>query len=423
MEFLEAPDEILNVGEFSRRLKNLFKLSLPEMWIRGEISNLKTYSSGHIYFTLKDEQGCLSAVLFKGFSRNMSLKLADGMKILAFGEVSVYEQRGSYQLIVKAALPDGEGGLFQKFQLLKEKLEKEGLFDSSRKKEIPRLPQKIAVITSPTGAAVRDFISIVTRRGFKGSIDIFPSLVQGALAPKQIIEKIEQAESIGGYDLLILMRGGGSLEDLWAFNDEALARRVFACKYPTISAVGHEVDFSLTDFTADLRAETPSAAAEYLTNAYADVLADFKNMSAMLEKSASYALENLQNKVSAFEAKLKLNSPQVKLDNFKIMLDEKSAKADSLVSKRIARLRGILHESELAFAKQNPKPRMDVCKERLAAAEKAMALMSFESSLKRGWALAFNESGALIGRAKQIKDGDNISLRFYDGSVNAVAKK
>ena len=423
MEFLEAPDEILNVGEFSRRLKNLFKLSLPEMWIRGEISNLKTYSSGHIYFTLKDEQGCLSAVLFKGFSRNMSLKLADGMKILAFGEVSVYEQRGSYQLIVKAALPDGEGGLFQKFQLLKEKLEKEGLFDSSRKKEIPRLPQKIAVITSPTGAAVRDFISIITRRGFKGSIDIFPSLVQGALAPKQIIEKIEQAESIGGYDLLILMRGGGSLEDLWAFNDEALARRVFACKYPTISAVGHEVDFSLTDFTADLRAETPSAAAEYLTNAYADVLADFKNMSAMLEKSASYALENLQNKVSAFEAKLKLNSPQVKLDNFKIMLDEKSAKADSLVSKRIVRLRGILHESELAFAKQNPKPRMDVCKERLVAAEKAMALMSFESSLKRGWALAFNESGALIGRAKQIKDGDNISLRFYDGSVNAVAKK
>lgn len=423
MEFLEAPDEILNVGEFSRRLKNLFKLSLPEMWIRGEISNLKTYSSGHIYFTLKDEQGCLSAVLFKGFARNMSLKLAEGMKILAFGEVSVYEQRGSYQLIVKAALPDGEGGLFQKFQLLKEKLEKEGLFDSSRKKQIPRLPQKIAVITSPTGAAIRDFISIITRRGFKGSVDIFPSLVQGALAPKQIMEKIDQAESIGGYDLLILMRGGGSLEDLWAFNDEALARKVFACKYPTISAVGHEVDFSLTDFTADLRAETPSAAAEYLTNAYADILADFKNMSAMLEKSAGYALENLQNKISSLASRLKLNSPQIKLDNFKIMLDEKSAKADALASKRIACLKGILHESELAFSRQNPKPKIDVCKERLAAAEKAMALMSFESSLKRGWALAFNESGSLIGRARQVKDGENISLRFYDGSVNAVAKK
>ncbi len=423
MEFLEAPDEILNVGEFSRRLKNLFKLSLPEMWIRGEISNLKTYSSGHIYFTLKDEQGCLSAVLFKGFARSMSLKLAEGMKILAFGEVSVYEQRGSYQLIVKAALPDGEGGLFQKFQLLKEKLEKEGLFDSSRKKEIPRLPQKIAVITSPTGAAIRDFISIITRRGFKGSVDIFPSLVQGALAPKQIMEKIDQAESIGGYDLLILMRGGGSLEDLWAFNDEALARRVFACKYPTISAVGHEVDFSLTDFTADLRAETPSAAAEYLTNAYADVLAAFKNMSAMLEKSANYALENLQNKMSSLDSRLKLNSPQVKLDNFKIMLDEKSAKADALAAKRIARLKEILHEKELMFSRQNPKPKIDVCKERLAAAEKAMALMSFESSLKRGWALAFNESGALIGRARQVKDGENISLRFYDGSVNAVAKK
>ncbi len=423
MEFLEAPDEILNVGEFSRRLKNLFKLSLPEMWIRGEISNLKTYSSGHIYFTLKDEQGCLSAVLFKGFARSMSLKLAEGMKILAFGEVSVYEQRGSYQLIVKAALPDGEGGLFQKFQLLKEKLEKEGLFDSSRKKQIPRLPQKIAVITSPTGAAIRDFISIITRRGFKGSVDIFPSLVQGALAPKQIMEKIDQAESIGGYDLLILMRGGGSLEDLWAFNDEALARKVFACKYPTISAVGHEVDFSLTDFTADLRAETPSAAAEYLTNAYADILADFKNMSAMLEKSAGYALENLQNKISSLASRLKLNSPQIKLDNFKIMLDEKSAKADALASKRIVRLKGILHESELAFSRQNPKPKIDVCKERLAAAEKAMALMSFESSLKRGWALAFNESGSLIGRARQVKDGENISLRFYDGSVNAVAKK
>ena len=266
MEFLRQSDEILSVGEFSRRFKMLVKTHIPELWLKGEISNLKTYSSGHTYFTLKDEEGSISAVLFKGYSRNMTLRLADGMRIFAFGEISIYEARGNYQIVVKAVIPDGAGDLAARFQALKEKLAAEGVFDADRKKQIPLLPRRVAVATSPQGAAIRDFCRILSRRGWKGEVVVIPARVQGVEAADDLCEAVSIAENFnfpdgGTFDLLILMRGGGSLEDLWPFNEEKLARAVSACSIPTISAVGHEIDFTLSDFAADLRAETPSAAA------------------------------------------------------------------------------------------------------------------------------------------------------------------
>ena len=225
MEFLRQSDEILSVGEFSRRFKMLIKTHIPELWLKGEISNLKTYSSGHTYFTLKDDEGSISAVLFKGYSRNMTLRLADGMRIFAFGEISIYEARGNYQIVVKAVIPDGAGDLAARFQALKEKLAAEGVFDADRKKQIPLLPRRVAVATSPQGAAIRDFCRILSRRGWKGEIVVIPARVQGAEAAGELCEAVRIAENFtfpdrGGFDLLILMRGGGSLEDLWPFNEE-----------------------------------------------------------------------------------------------------------------------------------------------------------------------------------------------------------
>ena len=194
MEFLKQSDEVLSVGEFSRRFKMLVKTCVPELWLRGEISNLKTYSSGHTYFTLKDEEGSISAVLFKGYSRAVSFQLREGMKVFLYGEIAVYEVRGCYQMVVKAALPDGTGDLARRFEELKKRLSAEGLFDSERKKPIPRLPGKIAVVTSPTGAAIRDFCKILKRRGWRGKVYILPAKVQGIGSAAEIAERVKAAQ-------------------------------------------------------------------------------------------------------------------------------------------------------------------------------------------------------------------------------------
>ena len=214
MEFLKQSDEVLSVGEFSRRFKMLVKTCVPELWLRGEISNLKTYSSGHTYFTLKDEEGSISAVLFKGYSRAVSFQLREGMKVFLYGEIAVYEVRGCYQMVVKAALPDGTGDLARRFEELKKRLSAEGLFDSERKKPIPRLPGKIAVVTSPTGAAIRDFCKILKRRGWRGKVYILPAKVQGIGSAAEIAERVKAAQDYvfgdgSGFDLLVVMRGGG----------------------------------------------------------------------------------------------------------------------------------------------------------------------------------------------------------------------
>lgn len=254
--------DVLSVSELNRSIKQSLESEYPLVWVKGEISNFTAHRSGHYYFSLKDKNSQVSAVMFKGYNSKLRFKVENGMEVVVRARVNVYEPRGSYQLNCEIMDPVGAGALQKQFEQLKKKLAEEGLFDKDRKKPLPSFPRKIALVTSPTGAAVRDMINVLTRR-FKGiEITVASCLTQGEQAAKDIIRALDLVESVGGFDVIIVGRGGGSIEDLWCFNDELLARRIANCKVPCISAVGHEIDFTIADFVADLRAPTPSAAAE-----------------------------------------------------------------------------------------------------------------------------------------------------------------
>ena len=426
MEFLKRSDEVLSVGEFTRRFKMLLKTSVPEVWLNGEISNLKTYSSGHTYFTLKDAEASVSAVLFKGSSRMVSFQLREGMKIYAFGEISVFEQRGTYQLILRAALPDGSGELSAKFNALKQKLSDEGLFDASRKRQIPALPKNVAVITSPEGAAVRDFCRILKRRGWRGNVWILPSKVQGSGSAEEIVSQIKFAQkhifkSGEKFDLLLLMRGGGSLEDLWSFNEEIVARAVAGSEIPTISAVGHEIDFTLSDFAADLRAETPSAAAEHISSAFVETLAEVRNIFSQISRTAENRLSSLGDKLDSLGEMLRLNSPKNRICNSRLALDEAGSRLDSFASEILHGAKISFSNAAAKFARLSPATRVELFRQKLEASAKQLELLGTEATLRRGFALAVDSRGNIVGAA-DISAGDIINLEFFDGAAKVRAE-
>lgn len=416
MDFLKRGDEILSVGEFSQRFKMLVKLSIPELWLRGEVSNLKTYSSGHTYFTLKDEQGAISAVLFKGYAQSLKLKLREGMRILVYGEISVYEVRGTYQMLVKAAMPDGEGDLALKFEELKRKLAAEGLFDESKKREIPPLPERVGVITSPTGAAIRDFISILRRRNWRGEVVILPSKVQGQEAALEIVDALKSAQNMN-FDLIILMRGGGSLEDLWSFNEEIVARAVAASKIPTISAVGHEIDFTLSDFAADLRAETPSAAAEFISSKFLEIKDAVSKLADDISSLAARSLKDRADRLEALAELFVASSPADKLANFEIRLDECEAKLLALASGIVAQKRHSLAEISGELKEFSILTKLELFAQKLDSAERELELLSVESVLKRGFSMAISEGGKILKRAKDAPEETPFKLRFFDSEI------
>ncbi|MCF7838982.1 MAG: exodeoxyribonuclease VII large subunit, partial [Candidatus Marinimicrobia bacterium] len=265
----------LSISELTRRIRLRLEDDFGTVWVEGEISNLKRQPSGHMYFTLKDGGAQLSAVLFAGSQRGLAFQPAEGQQVRARGQISVYEPRGQYQLIVRELAPAGQGALLEAFEQLKRQLEADGLFAAGHKQKLPLLPARIGLITSPTGAAVRDILQVLGRRYPRREILLAPTLVQGEKAAAQLKGALEWLDAHDAVDVIIIGRGGGSLEDLWCFNDEALARAVYACRIPVISAVGHETDFTICDFVADLRAPTPSAAAELVIRPYADWSAQF----------------------------------------------------------------------------------------------------------------------------------------------------
>ena len=423
MDFLSQSDEILSVSEFTKRFKMLVKTRVPELWLRGEISNLKTYSSGHIYFTLKDAGASVSAVLFKGYSRLLSFPLKEGMKLLAYGEIDVYEARGSYQLVVKAAMPDGAGDLAARFDQLKKKLADEGLFDKSRKRAIPRLPRNIAVITSPDGAAIRDFCRILQRRGWRGDVCVFPARVQGAEAAAEIAAGVRAAQASPlGFDLVVVMRGGGSLEDLWCFNEEIVARELAACKIPTISAVGHEIDFTLSDFAADLRAETPSAAAELISSNFIELLGG-------AERAFDLIKAALDAKMGAFAVSLKragdvlrLNSPQVKIQTLSMRLDEVGERVKNSAARLLAAKSADVEKCGRLLEMSGVARKLPMLKDRVDSLEKRLAACSVQSVLARGFAVVKTTGGAVVSDAKNLKSGDDIVLQMRDGETPARVK-
>lgn len=284
---LNMPSEkIYKVSELTRMVRMILEDEIGEIWVEGELSNVRRPGSGHLYFTIKDTGAQIAAVMFRGNQRDLQFVPGDGRQVRAFGLISVYEKSGQYQLIVRRMLPGGRGALHAAFEELKAKLEREGLFDSARKRPLPRLPRHIGVVTSPTGAAIRDILNVLGRRFANLHVVLAPTRVQGEGAAREIASAIDALNSLGGLDVIIVGRGGGSLEDLWCFNEECVARAIARSTLPVISAIGHETDFTISDFTADLRAPTPSAAAELVVGAKAE----FEEQLARLGQSCARAL-------------------------------------------------------------------------------------------------------------------------------------
>lgn len=437
-------NQIQSVGQLTSGIKLLLEDSYPAIWVKGEISNLKYQSSGHIYFSLKDDRAQISAVMFRGNASHLSVRLKDGMEIIAFGNVGVYEPRGSYQLIVRQCIEEGVGQLQAEFERLKRKLNEEGLFSAERKKPLPILARKIGIITSPTGAALRDFLSILNRRNWKGEVIIFPALVQGAEGAPDILKKLKWAVEYGDLDLLVIGRGGGSIEDLWNFNEEEVVRAIAACPIPVISAVGHEIDFVLTDFVADKRAETPSAAAELITSGYLDALNRLDLSRQHLVRALRDQTQQKEQLVDRISDKLKGLSPTRLIENRHIRMDELQQRLRSRIhevhqrcSNNLALLDQrykTLHPRQIIMSQneilQHLKNRLcrdvsyglTLSQNEVASLGKRLSSLGVAQVLKRGYTITRDKQENILTSAQPLKHGQLIEIQFNDGKRTAIVQ-
>lgn len=393
-----ARDGALSVGEVNRYLKLLMDNDalLSSACVRGEISNLKYHSSGHLYFTLKDEDAELSAVMFRYSAASLRFTAKNGMKVRAFGKVSIYEKSGKCQMYVSAMTDDGVGALWAEYERLQKKLSEEGLFAAERKKKLPKIPRTIGMITSPTGAAVRDMINVTGRRWPAAKILLYPSLVQGADAPASLCRGLELLNATDACDVIIIGRGGGSIEDLWAFNDERVVRAVAASRIPVISAVGHETDFTLCDFAADCRAPTPSAAAELAVPDRNEYRQRVDDAFSRVETALTRLMDNKMAALLAARERLELCSPVTKLQGEKKMLSLKSEALRRAMTERQRRAADALGALSGRLSAMNP-----------------LAVLS------RGYSVATDRQGRVLTSAAALAAGDEMSVRFAQGSALA----
>lgn len=383
---------VSRVNNYIKRLLDS-KSVLADLWVKGEISNYKRHSSGHIYLTLKDEKSVLKAVMFRGAAAGLAFSPTDGMKVIARGRVSVYEAGGAYQLYIEEMIPDGVGTLYLEFERLKKQLASEGLFDAQYKKPIPRYPNRIGVITAPTGAAVRDIINVATRRFPLAELIIYPALVQGAGAKESVVKAIEYFNSINSVDTLIVGRGGGSIEDLWAFNEECVARAIFASKIPVISAVGHETDFTIADYVADLRAPTPSAAAEISVPSSMELSRLISIYNARIHGAAEAKIENMRLRLK----QLVLRDPQDKINELSQRLDMRVQRIENLYKLRLS---------------ENGR--------RLGELSGKLDALSPLKTLTRGYSIPVKPDGTVLRSASDFKRGDEFTLKLHDGNVECA---
>ena len=394
---MQGDRQPLSVTQLNEYLKMLLDGDrvLSNVFVRGEISNYKLYSSGHAYFTLKDDAGQLKSVMFRSYCSRMAFLPEDGMRVIAHGRVSVYESSGQYQLYVDDMQPDGAGSLAMRFEQLKRKLAAEGLFDESRKRPLPPMPRRIGVITSPSGAAVHDIIHVLGRRFPASEMILYPSEVQGTQAPAQLIAGVEFFSMTQLVDVIILGRGGGSAEDLWAFNDEYLARAVASCSVPIISAVGHESDFTICDFVADRRAPTPSAAAEIAVPDMREILRSLLSAQMGLQTSLKKRIIQEKRILDRITQSRVFSRPEQMLDSFRLRLDEREAALERAAGQT------------MRYKQQS----MQAIAGRLQA-------LSPMAVLARGYATV-GQNGATITSIQQINEQDVIEIRFADGAARA----
>lgn len=419
IESVEQEVKIYSVSELNSLIKNLLEGRLSEVWLKGEISNFKAHTSGHYYFSLKDEKAQVSAVMFKGINQKLKFRPQDGMEVIVRGKITVYEPRGNYQVFCEWMEPVGAGALQIAFEQLKAKLQSEGLFSPERKRPLPFLPRHIAIVTSPTGAAVRDMLNVLSRR-FKGlQITVVPTKVQGTEAAGEIVAAIEKAQRLTDLDVLIVARGGGSIEDLWSFNEEIVARAIANCRVPVISGVGHEIDFTISDFVADLRAPTPSAAAELVVKNAADLVNKITQIDRTL---ASQFRKFLQMKKQTVESLAKrLVDPKRYLQDVAIRIDDFVARLEAAIKNNILdRAHVVRHLDSNLKSKTNM-----LLQNRLRTWTRLSSLLDGLSPLRvveRGYSIV-KVADQVITDAAKLARGLSIDIRFAKGRARASVEE
>lgn len=387
---------VLTVAQLNAYIKQIIDSNsiLSDVYIKGEISNFTNHRTGHFYFTLKDPASLIRAVMFKSAVSKLKFLPENGMKVIVRGRVSAFVRDGQYQIYVEQMEPDGIGSLYIAFEQLKRKLEAEGLFSPARKRPLPKIPTRIGIITSPTGAAVRDMINVTRRRFPLAKIVLFPSLVQGPDAPAQLIAGVDHFNAAMSVDVIIIGRGGGSIEDLWAFNDEALARTVAASAIPVISAVGHETDFTICDFAADMRAPTPSAAAEIAVPDTAELRRKINNIVGHMDLALTRVIGARRTQLAQLSKSRALTSPQNFIDDKRMSLLTLSARLEQDIKLTLTDKRGKFASLTASLEALNPM-----------------------SVISRGYSAVYDDKGKLIKSVSQINKGDRFTFRTTDGSV------
>lgn len=437
----QSSPNILTVSHLNRLARQVLEAEIGQVWVRAEMSNFVAASSGHWYFTLKDDRAQVRAAMFKMANRRLSLRPRDGDRVLVRGSLGLYEPRGDYQLIVEHLEPEGEGLLKQQFERLKQNLSGQGLFDATRKRPLPSPILKVGVVTSPTGAAIHDILTVLKRRNPAIEVILYPSQVQGETAAMQLIQAIEVANQRAEVDLLIVGRGGGSLEDLWCFNDEALALAIYRSALPIISAVGHEVDVSIADFVADLRAPTPSAAAELVSRDKAELEKTIQHLGARLLSLTQHRLSALVHRQEMAAHRLKRYHPESRLQQQAQQLDWLSAQLLQHVTKRLHDAEKHSGKLQQRLTRLSPERQLDNVSQRLAylrqslqkgitgllhekgqtLAESSHLLNSVSplATLARGYSISFKD-GKAVKTVTELKVGDRLTTKLADGDVVSV---
>ncbi len=408
--------EPLSVPALTARIKDLLEEQVGEVSVAGEISNFRRQASGHCYFTLKDEGSQIPCALFKGSAARLGLQPADGVKVVAHGEVSVYEPRGAYQLIVRGLEPLGKGDLHQRFEELKKKLQAEGLFEESRKRPIPEFVERVGIITSPTGAAVRDVIHVLQRRCPRIALTVFGVKVQGEGAAEEVADAIAEMGR-RDFDVLLVVRGGGSLEDLWSFNEEVVARAVVASPVPVISGVGHETDFTICDFAADLRAPTPSAAAEMVSRPDADWQEEVESLGEILESAVRDVLEEKKRRIGELAGSYVFREPGKMVEMSAQRVDELAVQLQRGLGNAWRYRKQMAVVLLQRWGALRPERRVRELSLRMQAAADRLRVLGPDETLRRGYTLVQSPDGKLVRNVAAAKKQGELVVRFSDGKV------
>ncbi len=437
-------DQILTPSQLNTLARDLLEGAFPLVWVEAELGNVTRPSSGHLYFTLKDARAQVRCAMFRPKSQWLKFQPREGLRVLARGRLTLYEARGDYQMVLDHLEEAGEGALRRAFEELRMRLAAEGLFDKDRKRELPRHVRRLAVITSPSGAAVRDVLSVLARRFPMLEVELLPSLVQGDSAAAQVTSLLQRADASGRYDVILVTRGGGSLEDLWAFNDERLARAIAESDTPVVSAIGHETDFTLADFAADLRAPTPSVAAELLVPDQRELATRVRQAQARLAQLQRHALSQAMQRADRLALRLNAQTPQARLQLLQRRQQDAGRRLHAQAQQLLERARSRLHRAEAGVRLHNPQQQLAALRQRLQTLHPqapmarrlqhdALRLRGLARSLEsvsplatvaRGYAIVTRQSdGVLVRSATQVDPGDILRTQLADGSLEVRVEK